>query len=85
MIVKDLIEALSKLDPELLVVLAQDEEGNGYDKLGSIDDNSVINEDNEVHLHHLTPELEEQGWTERDVDNGPEFTRCVVLGPGFQD
>jgi len=83
--VKDLIEALSKLDPELLVVLAQDEEGNGYDKLGDIDDNFVFNDDHEARLHHLTPELEEHGWTESDVDNGPEFIRCVVLGPGSQD
>ena len=79
--VRDLIEALSKLDPDLLVVLARDAGGNGYGKLGYIDDNSVINSENEVHLHHLTPDLEEQEYTEEDVYSGTDATRCVVLSP----
>jgi hypothetical protein len=79
--VRDLIEALSKVDPDLEVVLAQDEEGNGYGKLRDIDDNFSINRDNEVHLHHLTPDLEEQGYTEEDVCSCKDAIRCVVLGP----
>jgi hypothetical protein len=35
--VSQLIERLSKCDPNALVVLSRDEEGNGYSELASID------------------------------------------------
>lgn len=34
--VKDLIKALQKVDPEKIVVMAKDEEGNGYSPLEGI-------------------------------------------------
>ena len=80
--IKELIEELSKLDPELMVVLSKDSEGNDYGELRAIDNNSVINSDNEVHPHHLTSEMKRSGWSKEDLRSGDDtFTRCVVLWP----
>lgn len=75
--VKELIEELKKLDPEKLVVMSSDGEGNSYDVLYQIDDDSMY-KDNEVGLAKLTPELEEEGYSEDDVIEGEP---CIILYP----
>lgn len=76
--IKDLIEQLQKLDPELLVVLSKDEEGNGYSELAYIEPNSRFSE-GEVSPNILTEELDEEGWSEEDfLDDG---IPCVILWP----
>jgi len=80
--VKELIQELQTLDPELPVIMSTDDEGNGH---RYIDKNYIGVEgfnagswdcDIEVGIEKLTPELEEQGYTEEDVKEFP----CVVLG-----
>jgi hypothetical protein len=82
--VKDLIEKLSNLDPELPIILSEDSEGNSYNYLRVIDDNTMfLYNDNEIKLHHLTPELKAHRYSEEDVFNPEEDdgVRCVVFWP----
>ena len=81
--VKELITELEKLDPELLVVMSKDGEGNSYSPLAGMYDNSLYVEDlpwcGEVWIHKLTDELKNGGYTEEDVADDGE--PCVVLQP----
>jgi hypothetical protein len=80
--VHELIEKLSTLDPELVVVLSVDEEGNGYHEVTYIETNHTIDKYNEVYIAALTPKLIDQGYTEEclgDTDNN--LRACVVLWP----
>lgn len=78
--VKELIEELSKLDPEWLVVLQRDEEGNGYEVLRGVDDNAAFNaSEGEVSLRVLDDAHRARGFTEEDLEPGAE--PCVVLFP----
>lgn len=79
-----LIELLKDFDPELPVMLSRDQEGNGFsplDELGQsrfcIDGYSI-----ETGIDELTEELEEDGFSEEDVIDGP---KCIVLWPGYPD
>lgn len=79
--VKQLIEILSKMDQDLPVIVMEDAEGNGYQKLRVVDDFCAVQDINEYNLEvgipKLTPELRKQGYSKEDV--APY--RCVVLGP----
>lgn len=78
--VKELIEELSKLDPEWLVVVARDPEGNGYRPLNCIDDNAAfIADDEQIALRVLDDAHRARGFTEEDLEPGAE--PCVVLFP----
>jgi hypothetical protein len=77
--VKELIKELKKLNQNDLVVLSADEEGNGYLPLGGIQDGMAYL-DAEVHIKKLTPDLEEQGFTEEDVAS-KDAKSCIVLYP----
>lgn len=90
--IRELIEELNKLDPELLVVMARDEEGNGYGTLREVATNLVyIPEDSEIKLKSLTTWLINHGYSEEDVygyvedpewdDRVPEGEDCIVLWP----
>ena len=79
--VKELIEILSKCNPDADVVLSRDEEGNGY---GSLSDVSLeFNWDGEynaeIGLKELTPDLIKAGYEEEDTM--PDGYDCVVLWP----
>ena len=76
--VRQLIAELQKLDPNALVVLACDAEGNGYSEFCQVEDNSMFC-DGEVGLEKLTDECERQGFTEDDVMK--EGKKAVVLYP----
>ena len=77
--VGELIEELQKLPKETVVVIARDEEGNGFCELGTIDDNACYL-DGEVRMRELTDDAKRQGFTEEDL-GGPEFEPCVTLWP----
>lgn len=79
MLVRDLINNLSELHPDLLVVVSRDEEGNGFLPVREISDDNNMYEDGEVGLHHLTPGLESQQYTEEDLRL--TGNRCIVLWP----
>ena len=81
MTVKELIELLSKQDPDDLVVLSMDSEGNGFNEMA---DYSIMNYRTggyagDIGYRELTEEMEKQGYAEEDVmlDGQP----CIVLWP----
>jgi hypothetical protein len=75
--VKQLIKRIEKLDPDMLVVMSTDSEGNGFDTLSSIETHSY--KDGEIGLLELTPELKERGYTDEDLLVGGK--PAVVLWP----
>jgi hypothetical protein len=78
--VSELIEQLQDLDGDLLVVVSQDPEGNGFDTLADVCTNQRYSDvDHHVGLDHLNEDLEEAGFGEEDLmeDGVP----CVVLWP----
>lgn len=73
MTVQDLIELLSKEDPDRLVVLAEDAEGNHYCPLSGGWSGSYFAEttySGRMGLEELTEEDRSQGYTEEDVVAG---------------
>lgn len=83
--VKDLIKLLQGYDGESIVIMSQDEEGNGYSPLANIstcNDVTVYVANNswsgEVGLAELTDELRDVGYGEDDVLDG---VPCIVLWP----
>jgi hypothetical protein len=77
--VRQLKELLEQFDDGVLVVISRDEEGNGYNELYQIETNAVYNKsEGEVHLHHLTPQLIKEGFTEEDLGEGEI---AIVLYP----
>jgi len=80
--VKQLITLLKTCDQNALVILAKDEEGNGFSPLAGVDDTANYVSDStyagEIGLRELTPELIEQGYGEDDVVGG---VKAVVLWP----
>ena len=83
--VKDLIAALATMDPDALVVLQKDSEGNGYSPLTGVDDNCIYvplsTWHGEIYLRKLTPFLKEEGFGEEDVYDGSDGRPAVVLYP----
>jgi hypothetical protein len=78
MTVAELIEVLQTADPDAIVVLATDAEANSYMELNDVDVDLVIDDDGEIGLGELTPDLEEAGFDEDDIVDGED---CVVLYP----
>ena len=80
--VKNLIEQLQHEDPEALVVMAKDSEGNGYSPLsdywvGAYRPESTYS--GEVGYSELTSELKEAGYGEDDIITDGE--KAVILCP----
>jgi hypothetical protein len=76
--VKELIRELEELDPDRIVILSTDPEGNGYSPLCSFFLAAYSKTNGEVGLEGLTPELKLQGYTRLDVVKGKP---AVVLVP----
>ncbi len=82
MIVQELIDQLKLMNPEAVVVLQNDQEGNGYQDIRGAEDRHVIwryGRDIEVHSLDLSAEehdMDEEEWEE--TKHGPE---CVILYP----
>ena len=77
--VKALIAKLQKMDPERIVVMARDEEGNGsFMPLQTVEAGSFNRNRGEYGLEALTPKAEAQGYGEDDVVAGKP---CVCLWP----
>jgi len=77
--IKELIEKLSKMDPELLVVLSSDEEGNSY-LPARVVDSGMSYKDGEIGYRRLTAKLKKQGYGEADIC-AKDATPCVVIWP----
>jgi len=76
--VKDLLEQLKELDPELNLYLQIDQEGNGYNEVRGIDpDNVMVGED--VYSTDWSADdacMDEDEWEE--LKNSP---KCAVIYP----
>lgn len=79
--VKELIARLNELDPEDIVVMSKDSEGNSYSPLADIDSCVYAAEttwNGEIGLRELTDTHREQGYTEDDLVEGEN---AVCLWP----
>ena len=76
MTVRELIEILSSMDPDRIIVLSDDDEGNGYRPAHCISDNCAY-KDHEIGMESLSEKDRRAGYTEEDImsDGHP----CVVL------
>lgn len=82
MTVKELIKELEQCNPDDLVVMSTDEEGNGFDTLVDVESNNVyVPKDREIHIKKLTKALRSQGYTKEDLYEGDDAVDCVVLWP----
>ena len=79
--VKELIEQLQKEDPEKIIVLQKDPEGNGYREICGVDGNAVFVEGDDE-CYNTTWSAEEAGMDEDEWQEFKEMhTNCVVLWP----
>jgi hypothetical protein len=81
--VKELIELLQKENPEELVILQKDGEGNGYSPLCAVETCAYTADSTwsgEVGFRELTDELRAGGYSEEDV-GGSDAVHAVVLCP----
>ena len=76
--VKQLIKILEQANPEDLVVLSRDPEGNGYMKVDEVSINSYNYNEGEIGLRQLSEAQKEKGFTDEDVMEGKS---CVVVWP----
>lgn len=79
--VKDLIRRLELADPDDIVILSGDQEGNYFNPLGTVsalEFNAEPPHYTEIGLRKLTRADIRLGWSEDDVMDGPP---CVVLWP----
>lgn len=82
MTVKELINQLSKIDPERVVVLACDNEGNSYHPLSSTETARFDEWENKIGFEKQDledPNIKELGITEKDIMRGG--VPAVVLWP----
>lgn len=76
---KHLIDILKK-DPEALVIMSSDSEGNSYSPVSGswVGMYNEIDGEGEVGLAELTEELKKQGYTDEDVMQGE---KAIILNP----
>jgi hypothetical protein len=79
--VKELIAELSLLDPDAVVIMQRDGEGNGYSPCSGAEGNGAWDrKEREYGYATLTPALEESGYSEEDVIAG---VPAVVIYPAY--
>lgn len=79
--VRELIEQLQREDPEAVVILQRDSEGNGYSPLSGTDTGNyeaTTKWSGNFGPHELTVAMVKAGYSEKDVVHGE---RAVVLCP----
>ncbi len=80
MTVQELIAELQQMDPERLIVMAKDAEGNGYSPLSSMWEGGYAAESTysgEAGLEELTEEDKKDGYVQEDVVDGvPALVLC---------
>ncbi len=81
--VKEVLEALSKADPEAEAILQKDSEGNGYSPLCGIDLKAVYIPDNTWSgmVYPTRSSAEQRGMTKEEWEAIMAKPRCVVLFP----
>lgn len=80
--IKELMELLKGFDPDTIVVMSKDAEGNGYSPLTEISSGDNYVAENSwsgyVGPPELTDELRDEGYSEEDIVDG---VPCIVLWP----
>ena len=83
--IKELIAKLEKYNPEAIVIVQKDSEGNGYSPLYEVDDGHYQADSTwsgKPVLVELTPELRSKGYSEADLARGDgEVAKAVFLIP----
>lgn len=81
MTVRELIKLLKECSPNDQVVLSSDAEGNSYEAVRVVADDSCFNrEEGQIKLRKLTDEDKVRGYSEEDVGD-ETYVPCVVLWP----
>ena len=77
--VKELIEQLKKLDPDRIVIMSRDSEGNTFCPIDELSTSAYRAEYRDIGLEKLTPEDIKNGHNEESVMTDGE--KAVVLWP----
>ena len=79
--VKELIAELSKIDPNLEVIMQKDSEGNGYGPLSGADSNCIYDGEDVWNTDWTADEadMDEKDWELFKKEN----ERCCVLYPSY--
>ncbi len=67
MIVSELIDILEAMNPDSIIVMSGDSEGNYYNELREIDDVVFDKREQEIGYSELTEDLIKQGYTDEDL------------------
>jgi len=78
MTVKELINILQEMNPDEIVVLSGDSEGNRYSELSGLS-NEYNYSDSEIGLRTLSEEDKKRGYSEEDIKT--DGVPCVILWP----
>ena len=81
MTVRELIAELKTINPDRIVVMASDSEGNSYSPLAGMWTGAYLAESGwrgEVGLEKLTEDLKKKGYTDEDVVGGEP---ALILSP----
>lgn len=82
MTVGELIELLSKVPTNAIVVLSRDEEGNAFNPLWKTEAGlRFSHETGEIGYIDITPSMRSVGFSEEDMMGPDEGDECVVLWP----
>ena len=80
--VSELITHLQKGNPDDVVVLSSDAEGNRFSPVEGVDFSQALLADESTKLRALTPELIKRGYGEEDaVQEGDGSVPCCILYP----
>jgi hypothetical protein len=82
--VKEWIEILKKENPNALVVLSKDGEGNSYSPLDSIDVGVYVENNHwsgEVFPKEITEDMRKAGFTNEDLYDGLDGIDALILYP----
>ena len=80
--VRELIEHLQKHDPDDIVIMSSDPEGNGYLPFYSMAPMIYSTKWGDVYERELTEEMKSRGYTEEDdLYHGEDGVNALVLWP----
>ena len=85
--VKELIKLLQEEDPEAVIIMSEDSEGNTYSPLGELTVADYIPDgprQGDIYMRELDEKDIEQGFTEEDLGpiDDPERVKAIVFYPG---
>ena len=80
--VRELIGALEDMDPDAIVILQKDSEGNGFSPLNGVDDSfEYVGEG--LGTGDVYPDAPNDYYSEADLYDGDDAEPCVLLYPMY--